>query len=615
MADKQTNAPAAPEGDGPSRAEIAERLAALRAWMKSEGLDGLIVSRADPHRVESLPANAERLAWLTGFTGSAGMVSVLAESAALFVDGRYTLQARDQMDLSLFDVRHVTEEPWTAWVEEQLPQGGRIGFDPWLHTAARVQRISKEMAPHGFMSVPLASNPIDHLWQDRPPAPVAPIVPHDEVFAGQSSASKRAEIGEDLRAQSVDAAVVTSTESIAWLFNIRGGDVPNTPLALSFALLHADGTADLFVDDQKLSAETRAHLGNAIRTAPYDGFASALESLAAKGTTLLADLSTVPAAVADIIERAGGKLKNGHDPCIHPRAIKNRAEIDGTRNAHARDAVAVAKFLHWLDQAAPTGTVDEIAAERKLTAFRAEGQHYREPSFDTISGAGPNGAIVHYRVTEQTNRKLEPGSFYLVDSGAQYLDGTTDVTRTIAVGPVSAEMRRHFTLVLKGHIALSTARFPVGTTGSQLDTLARMPLWQAGLDYDHGTGHGVGSYLSVHEGPQRISKLPSRVALKPGMILSNEPGFYREGAYGIRIENLVLVTEAEPVDGGERPMLGFEVLTFAPIDKRAIEAELLTPAEIAWLDDYHSSVRQRVEQLVEGDVREWLIDVTNPLSG
>lgn len=594
---------------------VGERLAALRDWLKSEGLDGFIVPRADPHRVESLPANAERLAWLTGFTGSAGMVVVLADSAALFVDGRYTLQARDQVDPALFAVRHVTEQPWTAWIEEELPKGGRIGFDPWLHTSERTDHVSKKLEPLGISQVPLTLNPIDKLWEDRPASPIAPVVPHDEVFAGQSTSAKRADIGEGLKAASVDVAVLTSSESIAWLFNIRGGDVPNTPLALSFALVHADGTADLFVDDQKLSAETRAHLGNAVRLAPYQDFSKVLEEVAAAGKSILADPETAPAAVTDIIARAGGKFHKGQDPCILPRAIKNPAEISGARNAHARDAVAVARFLHWLDHTAPSGTVDEIAAEQKLTALRAEGEHYREPSFDTISGAGPNGAIVHYRVSEQTNRPLEPGSFYLVDSGAQYLDGTTDITRTIAIGPVSAEMRRHFTLVLKGHIALSTARFPVGTTGSQLDTLARMPLWQAGLDYDHGTGHGVGSYLSVHEGPQRISKQPSKVALKPGMILSNEPGFYREGAYGIRIENLVLVTEAEPIDRGERPMLGFEVLTFAPIDKRAIDPDLLTAAEIAWLDDYHLSVRQRVEPNVEGDVRAWLISATNPLTG
>jgi len=354
-------------------------------------------------------------------------------------------------------------------------------------------------------------------------------------------------------------------------------------------------------------------LGNTVRIAPYAGFRDALTNLASAGKTLFLDPDSAPAAVSDLIERAGGKIKNGQDPCIHPRAIKNQIEIDGTRHAHARDAIAVTRFLHWLDQEAPKGRVDELVAERKLTSLRAEEELFREPSFDTISGAGPNGAIVHYRVSENTNRQLATGTFYLVDSGAQYLDGTTDITRTIAIGTVTDEMRRHFTLVLKGHIALSTARFPVGTTGSQLDPFARAPLWMSGLDYDHGTGHGVGSYLSVHEGPQRISKLPSKVALEPGMILSNEPGFYKEGAYGIRIENLVLVTEATDIPGGERPMLGFEVLTFAPIDKNAILPELLTADEISWLDEYHHSVKKCVQNQLDGEVNQWLIDATDPL--
>ena len=614
--DKQTQNTKAPADNAPGgKAELTSRLTALRDALAAEGLDGFILPRADAHLVEALPANAERLAWLTGFTGSTGMAAVLKETAALFVDGRYTLQARDQTPVDLFEQHHVTDSPLTGWLVTKLPDGGRVGFDPWLHTAAAIERMRARLDPKGVELVPLADNPIDGLWRDRPAPPNAPAEPHEERYAGKSAPTKRAEIADDLRSQSVDAVVLTSPESIAWLLNIRGGDVPHTPLTLSFALLHGDGTADLFVDAGKVPPKTRAHLGNSVRLAPYETFAAALKAYAAGGKTVLADPQTMPEAAFAAIAEAGGTLRRGADPCILPRAVKNETEIAGARAAHGRDAVAVARFLHWLDGAASRdGAVDEIGAAEKLAAFRAEGADHRGPSFDTISGAGPNGAIVHYRVSPETNRPLERGSFYLVDSGAQYLDGTTDITRTVAIGPVDAAMRRHFTLVLKGHIALARLRFPAGTTGSQVDCLARAPLWRAGLDFDHGTGHGIGSYLSVHEGPQRISKVPNKVALHAGMILSDEPGYYREGAYGIRIENLLLVTPPEEIEGGDRPMHAFETLTLAPIDRRAIEPGLLSPEEREWVDAYHRRVREAVSPHLEAPARQWLEAATAPLN-
>lgn len=613
MDDSVLKASGGPQDGTASPLPMGKRVAALRAVLADDGLDGFILPRADAHQVEALPANAERLAWLTGFTGSMGIAAVLADTAALFVDGRYTLQARSQVDGDTFEMHHVSESPLGAWLTKNLPDGGRIGYDPWLHSAAWVARMREQLGQKDVELAPMAANPIDGLWLDRPPPPSAPALPHDERYAGRSASTKRAEIADDLRSRNIDAAALTSPESIAWLFNIRGDDVPNTPLALSFAVLHSDGTADLFIDQRKVLPETRAHLGNSVRLAPYEGFAAELEELAGSGKTVLLDPATMPEAAISAVTNAGGEPRRGADPCILPRALKNEGEIGGARAAHARDAVAMVRFLHWLDESAGGGAVDELAAEQKLAAFRSEGELHRGPSFDTISGAGPNGAIVHYRVSPETNRVLEQGSFYLVDSGAQYLDGTTDITRTIAIGPISAEMRRHFTLVLKGHIALSEARFPAGTTGSQIDCLARAPLWGAGLDFDHGTGHGIGSYLSVHEGPHRISKIANNVALQPGMILSNEPGYYREGAYGIRIENLLLVDPGGPIEGGERDMQRFEVLTLVPYDRRAIEPGMLTARERAFVDAYHARVFEAVSPLLEDRDREWLAGATAPL--
>lgn len=601
------------DGEGAPAAERAARLAALRAELGRRRLDGFVVPRADEHQGEYVAKRAQRLAWLTGFQGSAGLAVVLADKAAIFVDGRYTLQVREQVDTALFEPRHITDEPPHEWLAAALKPGQRVGYDPWLLPQASVDRLAAACAKAKAELVACDANPVDAVWVGQPPAPVAPVAPHALRFAGRSAADKRQDIARRLAADDIDAAVLTDPASLAWLFNIRGGDVPRTPLPLGFAILDRDGTARLYIDPRKLLPETRAHLGNSVAVEPPPAFAAGLDAL--KGRCVLVDQATAGAAVVDRLAKAGASVVKGEDPCALPRACKNAVELDGSRAAHRRDGAALARFLAWLLREAPKGTVDELAAADRLEAMRRQGELFRDLSFDTISGAGPNGAIVHYRSTPATNRRLEPGTLYLLDSGAQYLDGTTDVTRTVAIGVPSAEMRERFTRVLKGHIALATARFPQGTTGSQLDPLARHALWQAGLDYDHGTGHGVGSYLGVHEGPHRISKVPNTVALKPGMIVSNEPGYYKTGAYGIRIENLVVVVEAPTPPGGERPLLGFETLTLCPIDRALVEPSLLSGDEIAWLDAYHARVRETIGPLVEPEVRAWLEQATRPVAG
>ncbi|MEK9900914.1 MAG: aminopeptidase P family protein [Rhodospirillaceae bacterium] len=593
-----------------SKPNLADRLGALRARLDEAGLDGFVVPHADAHQNEFLPPDAERLAWLTGFTGSAGTAVVLRERAAIFVDGRYTLQVRDQADGDLYEFRHLIEEPVAGWLTEHLPAGARLGYDPWLHTKSQAERLARAADRAGAELVPVAENPVDTTWTDRPPAPRTPVVPHEGRFAGRDSADKRTEIAEIIKGGGADATVLTQPDSIAWLLNIRGADVDHTPLPLSFAILHADASVDWFVAAEKLTDELAPHLGDRVRVHVPEAFADALEGLA--GRRVLVSADTAAAWVFDRL--ADAEVLRGDDPVTRPKAIKNTTELEGTRVAHLRDALALARFLHWLDCTAPGGGVDEMSAAAKLEDFRRTGEHFRDTSFDTISGAGPNGAIVHYRVTPGTNRALGDGELYLVDSGAQYLDGTTDVTRTIAIGTPTDEMRDRFTRVLKGHIALAALRFPAGTTGAQIDAFARAALWQAGIDYDHGTGHGVGSYLGVHEGPQRISKAGGSVALAPGMIVSNEPGYYRAGEYGIRIENLVAVLPAEDIVGGERPMLGFETLTLAPIDRRLIDTVLLDRAEREWLDAYHARVASEVGPLLDGDVRDWLMAATAPLA-
>jgi Xaa-Pro aminopeptidase len=588
------------------------RLAALRKELARRGLDGFLVPRADEHQGEYVPPRAERLAWLTGFTGSAGLAAVLAERAAIFVDGRYTLQVRDQVDLALWEPLHLVEQPPEGWLAAQLPKGGRLGYDPWLHTPDGLKRLRQAVSQAGGEMVPVADNPLDAVWPDQPPPPLGPVISQDLRFAGQSSQEKREAVGKELAGADIEAALLSAPDSIAWLLNIRGADVPRTPFALGFAILHRDGAVELFMDRRKFTPGLDAHLGNQVAVAAPEALGAALDRLGQVKARVLIDPQSAPAWAADRLAASGAQTIERDDPCALPKARKNPVELEGSRAAHRRDGLAVTRFLAWLAREAAAGKVDELGAAEKLADFRRAGEYFRDFSFDTISGVGPNGAIVHYRSTPRTNRKLQPGELYLVASGAQYFDGTTDITRTVAVGTPTVEMRERFTRVLKGHIALAMARFPRGTTGSALDAIARYALWQVGLDYDHGTGHGVGSFLSVHEGPQRISKLPNRVALEPGMIVSNEPGYYKTGGYGIRIENLVTVIE-DSRPGDERPMLAFETLTLAPIDRHLVDKGLLSPAEIAWLDAYHARVRETLSPKLDAETAAWLKEMTAPI--
>ena len=588
----------------------AERAKRLRDELARRGLDGFLIPRADEHQGEYVPPHAERLRWLTGFSGSAGLAIVLTDKAAIFIDGRYTLQVRSQTDISVFEPKHLIEEPPSKWVEDNLPKGAKLAYDPWLHTIDAVARLKAAAEKAGGSLVAVDSNPLDAVWPDQPPPPAALITPHDMKYAGETASDKLKRVSAAL--DGADAAMLTMPDSIAWAFNIRGQDVGHTPLPLSFALIHADGHADLFINAAKVNDAARAHLGNVVTLREPHELGAALDALGGDKKTVLVDPATCASWINDRLNQSGAKVKRGTDPCELPKACKNNAEIAGTKAAHKRDGVALTRFLAWLGGEAPKGKLDEITACKKLEAFRAETGELKDVSFDTISGAGANGAIVHYRVTDGTNQPLQNGELFLVDSGAQYLDGTTDVTRTVAIGTASAEQRDRFTRVLKGHIGIATARFPNGTSGSQLDALARMSLWKAGLDYDHGTGHGVGSYLSVHEGPQRISKISS-VPLKPGMIISNEPGYYKTGDYGIRIENLLVVTEAEMIADGERPMMGFETLTLAPIDLNCVEPNLLTTDEKDWLNTYHARVREALSPEMDAETLVWLKDATRAI--
>ncbi len=588
------------------------RLADLRAELKRRGLDGFVVPRADEHQGEYVPRRSQRLGWLTGFSGSAGLAIVLADQAAIFVDGRYTLAVRAQVDTGAFVPHQYPEEQPEQWAAENLPKGGKLGFDPWLQTADGYERFARALQRVDASFVPVDSNPVDAVWRDRPPAPLAPVLPHPVEFAGESSEDKRTRIAATIAGKGADVALITAPDSIAWLLNVRGGDVPRTPFALGFALLHADGHVDLYMDRRKLPDRTLAWLGNAVTLAPPDELGAALDMLGKAGKRALVETATVPYWATTRLQAAGVTLVRDADPIALPKACKNAVELEGVRAAHRRDGAAVSRFLGWLAAASKSGKLREIEVSDRLQALREQTGKLRDLSFDTISGAGANGAIVHYRASEQTERTLEPGSLYLVDSGGQYRDGTTDVTRTVAVGTPSPEMRDRFTRVLKGHIALAMARFPEGTTGSQLDALARYALWQAGLDYDHGTGHGVGAYLSVHEGPHRISKMPNSIALQPGMIVSNEPGYYKTGAYGIRIENLVAVRKAE-IEGADRRYLEFETLTLAPIDLACVEPGLLTEPERSWLNAYHRRVRETIGPTVDEATCIWLAGATREI--
>jgi Xaa-Pro aminopeptidase len=594
-------------GDG---AKGPVRLALLRGAMATAGVDAFLVPRGDAHQGETVPARDERLRWLTGFTGSAGLCAVLAERAALFVDGRYGLQARAEVASAAFEVVDTPATMPSAWLEDALPRGAVIGLDPMLHTAADAANYAAIAEAAGGAVRWLDENLIDAVWSDQPAPPLGRVVPHPLTLSGESAEHKRARVGAAIRDAGAAATVLSLPASIAWLLNIRGGDVARLPAPLAFAIVRNDGSVSLFVAPEKLDDDARAHLGDAVSPMPPEALRPALDGMA--GQTVLVDRDSAPFWITRRLEAAGATVKHGRDPCVLPKALKNDTELAGARAAHRRDGVAMARFLHWLDVTAPETTLTEIDVVEQLEAFRRRDNAMRDIAFDTICGAGPNGAIVHYRVSRATNRPLAAGAPLLVDSGAQYLDGTTDVTRTIAIGAPDAEARRLFTLVLKGMIAISVARFPPGTTGRDLDALARRALWAAGHDYDHGTGHGVGSYLSVHEGPQGISKR-SAEPLRPGMILSNEPGCYLEGRFGIRIETLVAVTPPSAVSGGAREMLGFETLTLAPIDRRLIDPALLETAERGWIDAYHARVFEEIGPLVETDVAAWLEEACAPL--
>jgi Xaa-Pro aminopeptidase len=602
----------------------AERAALLRAKLKELRLDGFIVPRADEHQGEYVPKSSERLAWLTGFSGSAGTAVVLREKAAIFVDGRYTVQVREQVDMQVFTPVAVMETSVADWLKANAGKGNRIGYDPWLTTRAQARQISKGLETAGAELVALEENPLDAIWGDRPRPPVAAVSEQPEAFAGKSVEDKIKEASAIVAEKRADVAILTDPASIAWLFNIRGNDISHTPSPLAFAAVHAESRPELFIDGRKLSNAVRDRLESSADVREARDFSVRLKALGEEKKKVLFDPQGSAEAVARLVEEAGGTIVESADPVALPKAKKNTTELQGARDAHLRDGVAMARFLHFIETSAP-GSLTEIDAAKKLEAFRAEtaaegDEPLADLSFDAISSTGPNGAINHYHVTERTNRRIESGDLYLIDSGGQYRDGTTDVTRTVLIGEPSRErldlFRDRFTRVLKGHIAIATARFPKGTTGAQLDSFARQALWQAGLDFDHGTGHGVGAYLSVHEGPQRISKT-GHATLEPGMIISNEPGYYRAGDFGIRIENLVVVREAEPVPGGERPMHSFETITLAPIDRRLIEPLLMTADELAWLDAYHL----RVVALLGGwpalsaDDRAWLEAACRPIVG
>jgi Xaa-Pro aminopeptidase len=594
------------------RSFASQHLPMVRAALLEQGLDGFIVPHEDEHQNEYLPAANDRLGWISGFTGSAGCAVVMLDQAAMFTDGRYTLQVQDQVDEGQFRFHDLTEGGVAGWLRSNVKAGQRIGFDARLHSPDSLVGLKQAVEAAGGKLKSVAHNPVDQAWgARRPPPPKAPVVRHPLIHSGLASSEKRQRIAAELKKAGLASALITAPASIAWLFNIRGGDVIRSPLPLAQALLDQEGHAKLFLDPDKLTADLPAWLGNEVSLHSPAALPEAIAGL--KGKRVAADPAQSSAWYFDQLEDAGAKVVRITDPCALPRACKNPTEVEGARRAHERDGGAVVQFLHWLATTAQTSLPDEIEVVTRLESFREATGALKDLSFDTIAGAGPNGAIVHYRPTQRLNRRVTAGSLLLVDSGAQYLEGTTDITRTVAIGQPTLQMRRCFTLVLKGHLALGRVRFPMGTTGSALDALARAGLWAAGMDYDHGTGHGVGSYLGVHEGPQRIAKVPSTVALRPGMIVSNEPGYYLEGQFGIRIENLQVVTEARPIDGGDRQMLGFETLTLAPIDRNLIEVDLLSPEDRQQLDAYHARVLATIGPLVPPHIATWLNEVCSPL--
>jgi Xaa-Pro aminopeptidase len=591
---------------------LTARLSAFREELTRRKLTGFVIPRADRQQNEYVPPSEERLAWLTGFTGSAGQAIVLTQAAAVFVDGRYTLQAAKQVDPKAWNIEPLVDPPPESWLAKHLNAGDRLGFDPWLHTSAAAERLAAACAKAGAELIAVDSNPLDSVWTERPPPPLAPVTVHGPQFSGETEADKLGRIRPEIVRLGVDALVLTDSHAVAWTFNIRGADVSHTPLPLSYALIPKDGRPAVFIDHRKLSNSVRDHLEQTADVEDPDALAPKLTELARRGASIALDSATAAEALSRLIVTAGGKPVRGSDPVSLLKAVKNITEIEGTRAAHRRDAVALTRFLAWIDREAPSGALTEIDTVEALETFRRDTGALKDVSFPTIAGTGPNGAIVHYRVTRKTNRRISPGDLLLIDSGAQYEDGTTDVTRTIAIGEPTTEMRDRFTRVLRGHIAIARAVFPDGTTGAQIDALARQFLWQAGIDFEHGTGHGVGSYLSVHEGPARISKLGT-TPLRRGMILSNEPGYYKTDAFGIRIENLELVVDTD-IAGAEKPMNAFETLTLAPIDRRLVDLNMLSGDELSWLNEYHARVRHAIRPHLDEATKEWLDAATAPLS-
>src|SRR5450432_3921050 len=591
---------------------LTARLAAFREELARRKLTGFVIPRADQQQNEYVAPSEERLAWLTGFTGSAGMAMVLTQAAAVFVDGRYTLQAAKQVDAKAWSVEPLADPPPESWLSRHLTPGDRLGFDPWLHTSAAAERLAAACARAGAELVAVDSNPLDSVWTERPPPPLGPVAVHGTPFSGETEPDKLRRIHLEIAKLGVDALVLSDSHAVAWTFNIRGADVSHTPLPLSYALVPKDGRPTVFIDHRKLSNSARDHLEQTADVAEPDALTPRLTELAQHGASIALDSATAADALSRLIVASGGKAVRDNDPVSVLKAVKNATEIEGARRAHRRDAVALARFLAWIDREAPAGALTEIDTVEALESFRRDTGALKDVSFPTISGTGPNGAIVHYRVTRKSNRRIVPGDLLLIDSGAQYQDGTTDVTRTIAVGTPTGEMRDRFTRVLRGHLAIARAVFPDGTTGAQLDSLARQFLWQAGIDFDHGTGHGVGSYLSVHEGPARISKLGT-TPLRRGMILSNEPGYYKTDGFGIRIENLELVVGTD-IAGAEKPVNAFETLTLAPIDRRLIDVAMLSPTELKWLNAYHARVNREVRGHVDEATKVWLDAATAPLS-
>ena len=586
---------------------VAARVKALRTLMSSPKIDAVLVPRADEHQGEYVPACAERLRWLTGFSGSAGIAVVTRKTAALFVDGRYTVQAKTETDADIFEISDIPRPRLAEWIGDKLSKGQTLGFDPWLHTAAEIARLQQALAAKSVKLKPLSRNLIDQLWgKDRPKPPTGLVTAQPIALAGTSAADKIAQVQKRLKEDGQHAVVLTLPDSICWLFNMRGRNVAHNPVVLAFAIVPASGKPELFISADKIDKAAKAHLSAFCKISSPSDLKTRLTAFKLTGKRVRLD----PSTAAFAFERALGQksVSHGPDPCILPKALKTAAEIAGTRAAHIRDGAAMANYLCWLDTAAAGGGLDEITAVKKLEEFRRATNALQDISFPSISGSGSNGAIVHYRVTEGTNRHLQTGELFLIDSGGQYQDGTTDITRTVAIGEPSPEMRERFTAVLKGHVAIATARFPKGTRGLDLDPFARRALWGQGADFDHGTGHGIGSFLSVHEGPQSISRAGAAVLL-PGMLLSNEPGFYKEGAYGIRIENVLLVSEPQTISGGAgRPMMSFETLTLCPIDRRLIDVTLLTVEERKWLDEYHARVHDVLTELVDDDTRGLRVD-------